>query len=95
MAELQAELDTAADDDDAEIWVKRDGTEVKLTGTDKRGFMNKFFGDLFGDDDETPGEEGDSGGGQEGQEEEDGAGGGGQGGAAARRSYWGSGKRAG
>lgn len=94
MAELQAELDTAADDDDAEIWVKREGTEVKLVGGDKRGFMDKFFGDLFGDGEETPGEEGEGGGGEEGQGEEGGAAGG-QGGAggAGRRSYWGSGKR--
>lgn len=59
MAELQAELDSADDDD--EIWVKHpDGHEVRVRGR-KASNVLKSFGSIFDDPAEEPagGEEGD------------------------------------
>lgn len=90
LSKLQAELADAADDDDAEIWVKRGDAEVKLTGSDKAGFLARFFGDMFdGDGDGDGGQDGDGDGAGDGAGGQDGGQDGGQA-PKPRRSYWGS-----
>ena len=55
MAELQAELDSADDDD--EIWVKHpDGHEVRVRGR-KASNVLKSFGNIFDDPAEEPADE--------------------------------------